>query len=156
MSWGSGTWADNDNGYGDRWSWDANKGWATKDWSDSIYGPSHTWTTKGWHDNGSRRHGNVPASGVEANEEPWKVTGIPGEFNLDPDAVDDTSSMYANTEGQEEQEEQNDTRSRGSQSRGEEQPRAAAALQNEQPATGFRRLGPPHLSSCTGRVMRPH
>jgi hypothetical protein len=111
----------------------------------------------------------VPASGVEANEELWKVIGSTYEFNAhaglwagrDPDGflpnpVDDTSSMYVNTDGEEEQEEQNDIRSRGPQSRGGEQPRAAAVLQNEQPATGFRRLGPPHLSSCTGRVMRPH
>ena len=126
--WGSDTWADNENWDSDQWSW---KEWTTKDWSDSIYDPSHTWTTKGWHDNGSRRHGNVPASGVEANEELWKVIGSTYEFNAhadlwagrDPDGfhpnpVDDTSSMYVNTGGEEEQEKLNDIRSRGPQSRG--------------------------------------
>jgi hypothetical protein len=146
--WGSDTWADNENWDSDQWSW---KEWTTKDWSDSIYGPSHTWTTKGWHDNGSRRQ-----RGIEANEELWKVTESTDEFNAhaghwagrDPDgslpnAVDDTSSMHVNTEGQEEQEEQNDTRSRGSQSRGEEQPRTAAEFQNEQLPRGFRLGLPP-------------
>ena len=71
--WGSGTWADNGNWDSDQWSC---KEWTTKEWSDSMYGPSDTWITKDWHDNGSRNHGNVPASGVDANEEPWKGTGI--------------------------------------------------------------------------------
>ena len=146
--WGSGTWADNESWDSDQWSW---KEWTTKEWSDSMYGPSDTWITKDWHDNGSRNHGNVPASGVDANEEPSKGTGIADGCNLNPDAADGTSSMHANTEGQEEQEEQNDIRSRGPQSRGGEQPRAAAVLQNV-----FVVLAPPHLSSCTGRVMRPH
>ena len=130
--WGSDTWADNENWDSDQWSW---KEWTTKYWSDSMYGPSHIWTTKGWHDNGNRRQ-----RGVEANEELWKVIGSLDAFNAhadlwagrDPDGflpnpVDDTSSMYVNTEGQEEQD---DIRSRAPQSRGEEQPRAAAALQN--------------------------
>ena len=143
--WGSDTWADNENWDSYQWTW---KEWTTKVWSDSMYGPSHTWTTKGWHDNGSRRHGNVPASGVEANEELWKVIGSLDAFNAhadlwagrDPDgflpnAVDDTSSMHVNTQGREEQD---DIRSRGPQSREEEQPRAAAALQNETPAIDVR------------------